>query len=92
MEWAMRKKGIPEKIVRDVMSLYQGAKVRVATKLSEEFPVKGFSRETPGVSVITIVVCNCGGCGYKERKRMLGERNSICRRLGFDDRDYRGPE
>ena len=26
LEWAMRKKGIPEALVRSVMSLYEGAK------------------------------------------------------------------
>jgi len=26
---------------------------------------------TPRVSVITIVVCNCGGYGYRECKKML---------------------
>ena len=39
MEWAMRKKGLPEVIVRAVMSLYHGVKtkVRVGSELSEEF-------------------------------------------------------
>ena len=38
----MRKKGIPEIMVRTVMSLYEGAKtkVRVGLELSEEFEVK----------------------------------------------------
>ena len=38
----MRKKGIPEKMVRAVMSLYEGAKtrVRVGLELSKEFEVK----------------------------------------------------
>ena len=42
MEWAMRKRGIPEIMVRAVMSLYTGAKtrVRVGSGLSEEFWVK----------------------------------------------------
>ena len=42
MKWAMRKKGIPEVLVRSVMSLYEGAKtrVRVDSELSEEFEVK----------------------------------------------------
>ena len=42
LEWAMRKKGIPEALVRSVMSLYEGAKtrVRVDSELSEEFEVK----------------------------------------------------
>ena len=41
-EWAMRKKGIREGLVRSVMSLYEGAKtrVRVDSELSEEFEVK----------------------------------------------------
>ena len=39
VEWAMRKKGIPEAVV---MSLYKGArkKVKVGAHLSEEFEVK----------------------------------------------------
>ena len=38
----MRKKGIPEVMVRAVMSLYEGAKtrVRVGLELSEEYEVK----------------------------------------------------
>ena len=42
MEWAVRKNGFPEVIVRAVMSLYHGAKtkVRVASKFSEEFLVQ----------------------------------------------------
>ena len=42
LEWAMRKRGIPEAMVRAVMNLYEGAKtrVRVGLELSEEFEVK----------------------------------------------------
>ena len=42
LEWAMRKKGIPEVMVRAVMSLYEGAKtrVRVGIELFKEFEVK----------------------------------------------------
>ena len=42
MEWAMRKKGLPEILVKAVMSLYEGAetKVRVRSGLLEEFSVK----------------------------------------------------
>ena len=42
LEWAMRKKGIPEVLVRSVMSHYEGAKTRarVDSELSEEFEVK----------------------------------------------------
>ena len=42
LERAMRKRGIPEAMVRAVLSLYEGAKtrVRVGLELSEEFEVK----------------------------------------------------
>ena len=42
MEWAMKKKGLPEAILRAVMSLYQEAKteVRVGSELFEEFSVQ----------------------------------------------------
>ena len=42
LEWAMRKRGIPEAMVRAVTSLYEGAKtrVRIGLELSEEFEVK----------------------------------------------------
>ena len=41
VEWAMRKKGIPEALVTAVMSLYKGVrtKVKVGAHLSEEFEV-----------------------------------------------------
>ena len=41
LEWALRKKGIPEVLVRSVMSLYDRAKmrVRVNSELLEEFEV-----------------------------------------------------
>ena len=42
MEWAMRKKGLPEILVKAVMSLYEGAetKVKVGLGLSEDFSMK----------------------------------------------------
>ena len=42
LEWALRKKEIPEILGRSVMSLYEGAKTRarVDSELSEEFEVK----------------------------------------------------
>ena len=42
VEWAMRKKGIPEALVTAVISLHKGARtrVKVGTHLSEECEVK----------------------------------------------------
>ena len=42
LEWAMSNKGIPEVLVRSVMSLYERTKtrVRVDSELSDEFEVK----------------------------------------------------
>ena len=42
LEWAVRKRDIPEVMVRAVMSLYEGAmtRVRVGLELFEEFGVK----------------------------------------------------
>ena len=42
LEWAMTKKGIPEAMVRAVMSFYEGEKTRVrfGLELSKEFEVK----------------------------------------------------
>ena len=42
LEWAMRKRGLPEAMVRAVMSLHEGAKtrVRVGLELSKEIEAK----------------------------------------------------
>ena len=42
LKWAMRKKEIPEALVRSVMSVHEGAKTRdrVDSELSEEFEFK----------------------------------------------------
>ena len=42
LDWAMKKKGIPEVLDRSVMNLYEGAKtrVRVDSELSEELRLK----------------------------------------------------
>ena len=42
MKWALRKKSLPEVLVKAVMSLYEGSrtKVRVGSSLSEEFGVR----------------------------------------------------
>ena len=58
MEWAMRKKGPSEVMVRAVMSLYDGAKtrVRVGSAYSEEFEVKVGVHQGSVVSPFAIVV------------------------------------
>ena len=59
-EWAMRKRGIPEAMVRAVMSLYEGEKtrVRVGLELFEEFKVKvGVHQESaPSALLFAIMV------------------------------------
>ena len=42
MEWALRKKSLPEVLAKAVMSLYEGlrTKVRVGSGLSEEFEIR----------------------------------------------------
>ena len=70
MEWAMRKKGIPEVLVRSLISLYKGAKtrVRVDYELSEEFEVKVDMRH---VSVLSpFLFCTCGRCCYRICQRV----------------------
>ena len=52
MEWAMRKKGLPEILVKAVMSLYEGAEMKVinGSGLSEEFSVKVGVHQGSGLS------------------------------------------
>ena len=60
LEWAMRKRCIPEAIVRAVMSLYEGAKtrVKVGLELSKEFEVKvGVHQES---RVFAVAFCDRG--------------------------------
>ena len=58
MKWAMRKKGLPEILVKAVMSLYEGAetKVRVGSGLPEESFFESWC--TPMICVVAFVVCN----------------------------------
>ena len=59
LELSMRKKGIPEVLVRSVMSLYEAAstRIRVDSELSEEFEVE--VRCTKGLCC-HLLVCICG--------------------------------
>ena len=61
MEWAMRKRGLAEVIVRVLMSLYHGAKtkVRVGSELSEEFLAQvGVHQESMLSSVLFAIAVN----------------------------------
>ena len=71
MEWAMRKKGLSEVIVRAVTSLYDGAKtrVRVGSEYSEEF---GKSWCTSRICAVTTIVCNSCGRYYRKCKKGCG--------------------
>ena len=58
LEWAVMKKGIPEVMVRAVMSLYEGAKtrVRVGLELSEEFEVNVGVHQRSMLSPLVFVI------------------------------------
>ena len=70
LEWATRKKGIPEVLVRSVMSLYDGAKTRVRVDfvLSEEFEVKVGMHQG---SVLSPFFCSCGRCCHRIHQRAV---------------------
>ena len=57
MEWTLRKKGLPEVLVQAVMSFEEGLrkKVRVASKLSEDFGVRVGARQR--YVVLSPVIC-----------------------------------
>ena len=60
LEWAMRKKGIPEVLIRSVISLYERAKtvVTVDSELSEVFEVKVWMHQ--GSVLSPFCCCNSG--------------------------------
>ena len=61
-EWSLRKKGVPEIIVRALMSLYEGGKtrVRVGSGLLEEFTVKVGVFQGSGLFAIVVDVVTEG--------------------------------
>ena len=58
MEWAMKTKGLPEVIVRAVMSLYHGAKakIRVGSELSQAFLVQIGVHQGPVLSPLLFAI------------------------------------
>ena len=64
----MRQKEIPVVLVSSVMSLYEGAKTRVDSELSEEFEVKVEMHQ--GFVPLSFVFCSCGRCCHRIGKRV----------------------
>ena len=62
LEWALRKKEIPDAYVRSVMSLYEGTKtrVRVDSVLLELFDAN--VGDAPRISPVTFSFCSGGRC------------------------------
>ena len=58
LEWAIKKRGIPEALVRTVMSLYEGAKTRITDglDLSEEFEVKVGAHQGSVLSLLVFAI------------------------------------
>ncbi|XP_015776010.1 PREDICTED: uncharacterized protein LOC107354102 [Acropora digitifera] len=80
LEWAMRKRGIPETMVRIVMSLYGDAKTRsrVGLELSEEF-------KEAGIRANSVVCVKCrkwihGRCAKVKRVTLRLGRDFVCGR------------
>ena len=68
LELAMREKGIPDVLVRSVMSLYEGTKtrVRVNSELSDEFLINVGMHQVSVLSpfhfavVVDVIICQRG--------------------------------
>ena len=69
MEWAIRKKGLPEVIVQVVMILYRDAKtkVKVGSHLSEKILVQVGVHQ--GTVCLAGAFRDCDGCNHGECKR-----------------------
>ena len=66
IEWALRKKGVNEELVRAVMRLYEGArtKIKVGTGMSEAFDVKVGVHQGSVLSPFLFVVVMDVVCGH----------------------------
>ena len=72
VRWALRKKGLPEILVKAMISLYEGSKTKI--KVGSEFSQKFFVA-VGGICLVTFVVCNCDGCCNRKCKRRLIEKS-----------------
>ena len=81
-EWARRKKGLPEILVKAVMSLYEGAERKVKSWIGLVRRIFCESWCTPRICVVTFVVCNSKRSSNRKCKARLDEANSLCRRFG----------
>ena len=75
MEWAMRKKGLSEVMVRVVLSLYDGARtrVRVGSAYSEEFEVKVGVHQGSVLSPLLLFVVVLGVVTESARRGVVNE-------------------
>ena len=88
MEWAMRKKGLLERMVQAVMSLYDGAKtrVKVGSTFSKEFEVKVGVHQGSVLSPLFFFFFNTSICPhfcrqicYRGCQKVWNKRYIICR-------------
>ena len=58
MQWALRNKGLPEILVKAVMSLYEGSKtkIKVGSEFSEEFHVAVGIHQGPVLSCLLFAI------------------------------------
>ena len=84
----MRKKGLPEILVKTVMSLYEGAKtkVRVGSGLSEEFSVKVGVHQGSVLSPLLFAMV-IDEVMENERKGWM-KKILLCRRFGPNGGNY----
>ena len=75
MKWVMRKKGLPELILRAVISFYHGAKtkVRMGVELLEKFLLQVGVGYCISRICVFCTFCNYDGCNYGECTRRIYE-------------------
>ena len=88
MEWAMRKKGLPEILVKEVMSLCEGASNKNQSWIGAIGRIFKESWCTPRVCIVTFFVCNGDRWSSGKCKKRLDEANSLCRRFGPNGGNY----
>ena len=77
IQWALRTKGLPEILVKALMSLYEGSKTKV--KVGSDFSVKFDLAVGVHQGSVLSPLLNCGRCCDRECKRRLNERGFVRR-------------